>query len=1446
MSLISKDEVINWLLYSWGELNPPMSSGDAEWGWTHQADDFEKVTKIIITDVTQNWMIDGVKYSAFDMLEHFPNLEELQLYFSRTFKQIKPVPKLKEIKTLTLYGEFDFIEMLEQPEWEIFSGLTQIKFSSYHLTRLPDWIYQHPSIESLEINSCASLKPDLAKLAQAHNIQELILSNHIRNIYKPKDFSDEINDIKEMHLLASGVDELSWLEAACILPNLRKFASYNLNFLDVPMPLLTSEKLEELIIFLKDTQHILPNNQQDRQRYIQNRLDFPQPNSNSSKTRTPIAPLESLDKSTFEYSGFTQTPERSAAANIACRTLPLLAQSHSILPNLKTLAYVGEIEPQAWEFLIKLPKLTHLSLATKSNLNQLLTEQTQLSSNLQSLKIVDLREHNLDTLELRKQLHASEHANWMLEQFNQQRKSVSEKSTNTNSQLSNELSWVVNFNWLSPLTNLENLELLIHTSHYPPQIGELTKLKRLVLRLENFKGGFPESWSHLSRLESLEVLDFGQVGENFEVFKETPLKSLVLNTGVSSELSRSVGKLSQLEKLVIFGGRLLSLPQSLGDLSKLKELQLFNTKLLTSLPERLTLLSQLEKLEIISSGLKHLPDNFKGFKNLREFRLEDTPIEELPLTFGNNPNLEKITFNQLYSLINAYFDPQLLTNLKELNFANTVIFSHEMFREFPNLMVVKLENLLSADLKSLSESEDWKETISSWKVLGVAIDSFTPQANHKWISELLLQEYKLIHQKKPPTKGTKPTSKLPQGGLGPRLGITPYFFDDRPTVDLTSSSQSLRFISANNIFLTSIKDNFEKLENLSYLSLNNMTYLQRIPDEIENLKNLRFLKIHGAINLEEISANIGKLHKLQNLDICYRSSSPLSLDFIADLTSLTDLFLGVRNFKDFSRDWTNLKNLEHLNICNLVSKQLPEQICDLGNLRFLSLFEAPNLSKLPENFNRLSQLKELRILTSPQISLSGLDFTGLNNLAELSLGDLSSISLPVGIDSLPNLEEVNLVNLPKLIQFTGGNISLPRLKKMRIYACKSLKSLGQNWLSTPNPQAELIISDCHRLLKLPSFGGKGCANNANSLNSSNWGLKRIFVDNCNSLEEFPQLSAEASDAWEQTQQAQQNQQTHSSTDARYYYPGVFLGFRKESGVSLEILGENKISTLPHPKLLKGVTSLACNYLTYENRIKSWGTAPDQVYDEVTDLAIDYLGKSTKFNAVVAPVSFTNLQNLKILDLNPKDFVPIFHARHLAQQVLSHLKTLEIYFSHNLQNSSTLKPMDLDFSELEELESLQSLGLYNFGNRELGFNLSNTQIKNLTLANCPYLGAEMHQAILDHGLEKLYLLKVNPEVYDERLYHPDSISVNGQKQSNTLQNRVGMIISCTEPNDQRVWFLQHRRPVFSDNLYNFFTSENLLSEAFYAFQNLFHLDILRHYYHEQYGIVNLQPWNRNHH
>ncbi|XP_010458775.1 PREDICTED: piriformospora indica-insensitive protein 2-like [Camelina sativa] len=210
---------------------------------------------------------------------------------------------------------------------------------------------------------------------------------------------------------------------------------------------------------------------------------------------------------------------------------------------------------------------------------------------------------------------------------------------------------IAKMGWINFASNLESLEFRSNPGligKFPDTIGNLTKLKSLVVLENRFNGELPASLCNLKSLKRL-------------VFAGNSFAGMIPNcfSGLQDLLIMDLSRNS-------FSG---TLPSSVGDLVSLLKLDLSNNLIEGKLPQELELLKNLTLLDLrknrISGGLSN---NIENIQSLTELVLSNNPMGEEDMMETKWEKMKNLVVLDLSKMGLRGEIPSGLTNLKSLRF----------------------------------------------------------------------------------------------------------------------------------------------------------------------------------------------------------------------------------------------------------------------------------------------------------------------------------------------------------------------------------------------------------------------------------------------------------------------------------------------------------------------------------------------------------------------------------------------------------------------------------------------------------------------------------------------------------------------------------------------------------------------------------------------------------
>ena len=189
---------------------------------------------------------------------------------------------------------------------------------------------------------------------------------------------------------------------------------------------------------------------------------------------------------------------------------------------------------------------------------------------------------------------------------------------------------------LGLLQNLKELALQnnpLLTGPIPPELGNLTKLRVLILADNNLSGPIPPELSNLRQLEELYIAwngISGQIPPSLGLLRK--LEELGLwTTSLTGPIPPELGNLTQLRYLFLTDNNLSGpIPPELGNLRQLEDLYIQWNELSGPIPPELGNLTQLKVLALYENYLSGpIPPELGRLKQLKDLSLQDNRLSGL-------------------------------------------------------------------------------------------------------------------------------------------------------------------------------------------------------------------------------------------------------------------------------------------------------------------------------------------------------------------------------------------------------------------------------------------------------------------------------------------------------------------------------------------------------------------------------------------------------------------------------------------------------------------------------------------------------------------------------------------------------------------------------------------------------------------------------------------------
>uniref|UniRef100_A0A0D9VDR1 Receptor kinase-like protein Xa21 n=1 Tax=Leersia perrieri TaxID=77586 RepID=A0A0D9VDR1_9ORYZ len=603
---------------------------------------------------------------------------------------------------------------------------------------------------------------------------------------------------------------------------------------------------------------------------------------------------------------------------------------------------------------------------------------------------------------------------------------------------------------LGNLTYLRRLHLAGNRLHgvLPPELGSLTDLIHLNLSDNSLQGQIPASLANCTRLEILALYNnrfHGDMPPELCSLRGLKVLSLGMNT-LTGSIPSEIGNLVNLMTLNLqFSNLTGGIPKEIGGLASLVALGLGYNQLAGSIPASLGNLSALQYLSVPAAKLTGRIPSLQNLSSLLVIELGDNNLEgTVPAWLGNLSSLVFLSLQQ--NRLSGYIPeslgpiPDSLGNLGALRSLR--------------LDYNKLEGTFPSSLLNLSSLDDLG--LQSNRLSG----TIPPDIGNKLPNlQSFVVDINQFHGTIPPSLCNASMLQVLQTVYNSLSGRIPQCLGSqqkRLSVVALSKNQLKATNDADWAFLSSLANcsNLKALDlgynrlqgelpssignlssHLSYLIIANNNISGTIPEGIGNLINLKLLYMDFNRLEGIIPASLGKLKMLNKLSIPYNNLSGSIPPTIGNLTALNLLQLQGNALDGGIPSSINncpleLLDLSYNNLNGLIPKQLflistlsssmvlahnslsgplPTEIGNLQNLGVLD-FSSNNISgELPTSLGECKSLQQLNISGN---FLQGIIPSSLAQLKGLLVLDLSDNNLSGAIpEFLGSIRGLSILNL---------------------------------------------------------------------------------------------------------------------------------------------------------------------------------------------------------------------------------------------------------------------------------------------------------------------------------------------------------------------------------------------------------------------------------------------------
>ena len=477
---------------------------------------------------------------------------------------------------------------------------------------------------------------------------------------------------------------------------------------------------------------------------------------------------------------------------------------------------------------------------------------------------------------------------------------------------------------LGQLSSLGELDLFwnLLTGTIPPELGNLASLRDLYLSSNQLTGPIPPELGQLSGLKGLKVSGNGLTGPiPPEIGQLFSLEWLSLSSNqLTGQIPPAIGQLSSLEVLLLGVNRLTGpIPPELGQLSSLESLSLSGNQLTGPIPPELGQLSGLKGLKVSGNGLTGpIPPELGQFSGMLELDLSGNRLTgSIPPEAGQLSSLRRLWLHD--NRLTGTIPPELgnLASLRDLALSN-----NQLTGPIPPVLG-QLSRLVGLSLSGNQLTGPIPAELGSLSSLGVL---------YLWGNQLT-------------------------GAIPPELGKL-------------SSLRGLHL--ANNQLTGAIPPELGKLSSLVVLDLSDNQLTGPIPPELGNLSSFRWLWLTLDNNqlTGTIPPELGKLSSLRGLHLANNQLTGTIPAWLGDLSSLGSLDLDNNQLtgtippelgKLSSLRWLFLSN-------NQLRGPIPAELGNLYSLRGLDLSGNQLMGVIPQSFTNLT-LEHFYFYGNPGLSV---------------------------------------------------------------------------------------------------------------------------------------------------------------------------------------------------------------------------------------------------------------------------------------------------------------------------------------------------------------------------------------------------------------------------------------------------------------------------------------------
>ena len=579
-------------------------------------------------------------------------------------------------------------------------------------------------------------------------------------------------------------------------------------------------------------------------------------------------------------------------------------------------------------------------------------------------------------------------------------------------------NWRYNGNWLSdePLDEWDGvtvsdgrvtqLELPTNrlTGPIPPELGQLSRLQRLLLYNNELTGPIPPELGQLSHLRWLDLYRNGLTGPiPPELGQLSSLERLGLyENALTGPIPPELGQLSRLGVLYLSSNQLTGpIPPELGQLSGLEDLFLSSNRLTGPIPPELGQLSRLEDLLLSSNQLTGpIPPELGQLSSLEGLDLSSNQLTgPIPPELGQLSSLEGLGLYE--NALTGPIPPELgqLSSLRGL-----YLYSNGLTGPIPPELgqLSRLEELLLSSNELTGPIPPWLGQLSRLEGLSLSSNQLTgpipPELGQ-------LSRLRGLYLYSNGLTGPIP----PELGQLSRLGWLLLHSNELTgpiPPELGQLSRLLRLLLYSNGLTGPIPPELGQLSRLGWLLLHSNELTGPIPPELGQLSRLRWLYLYSNGLTGPIPPELGQLSSLEGLLLSSNGLTGPIPPELGQLSGLRWLYLwGNALTGPIPPELGQLSSLEGLLLSsNGLTGPIPPELGQLSGLEWLYLDNNQLTGPIPPELGQLSNLHRLHLQHNRLTGEIPPALGQLSNLEEFSFrGNRLTGAVPAGLSHLPDV-----------------------------------------------------------------------------------------------------------------------------------------------------------------------------------------------------------------------------------------------------------------------------------------------------------------------------------------------------------------------------------------------------------------------------------------------------------